>query len=192
MGMRLHLHRFLRWLLFLWIKVETYPQSNPPHDLDPGSRTLYVLADRGLSDLLVLTQITHRLGLPSPFQRIPLSGGQETVQDSAPPPIISQTAQFPLEQSLAPPLAGWPTAVSVPPVLQYRSTISSGWLRSNMMSSGFDQGFLSILNPPEGFLRLGTCCISDLFDRIIISRNGIKSIRYYTELYAVHRLLRIF
>lgn len=73
--MTLQFHRFLRWLLFLWVKVEVYPRENPPYDLDPNARTLYVLADRGLSDLLVLTQISKKLSLPSPLQRISIPGG---------------------------------------------------------------------------------------------------------------------
>ncbi len=72
--MTLQFHRFLRWLLFLWVKVEMYPRENPPHDLDPNVRTLYVLADRGLSDLLVLTEISHQLNLPNPLQRITIPG----------------------------------------------------------------------------------------------------------------------
>lgn len=73
--MTLQFNRFLRWLLFLWVKVEVYPRENPPHDLNPDLRTLYVLADRGLSDLLVLTQISHQLNLPNPLQRISIPGG---------------------------------------------------------------------------------------------------------------------
>ncbi len=73
--MILQFHRILRWLLFLWVKVEVYPRENPPYDLDQNARTLYVLADRGLSDLLVLTQICRRLSLPSPLQRISIPGG---------------------------------------------------------------------------------------------------------------------
>ena len=65
-----HFHRLLRWLLFLWVKVEVFPREQPPCGLDPAKATLYVLADRGLSDLLVLTQITHELGLTSPLQHL--------------------------------------------------------------------------------------------------------------------------
>ncbi len=72
--MTLQFHRLLRWLLFLWVKVEVYPRENPPHELDPNVRTLYVLADRGLSDLLVLTEISHQLNLPNPLQRISIPG----------------------------------------------------------------------------------------------------------------------
>lgn len=72
--MTLQFHRFLRWLLFLWVKVEVYPRENPPYDMEPNVRTLYVLADRGLSDLLVLTEISHQLNLPNPLQRISIPG----------------------------------------------------------------------------------------------------------------------
>jgi glycerol-3-phosphate O-acyltransferase len=75
--MTLQFHRLLRWLLFLWVKVEVYPRENPPFDLDQNARTLYVLADRGLSDLLVLTQISRSLSLPSPLQPISIPGGSD-------------------------------------------------------------------------------------------------------------------
>ena len=58
--------------MFLWIKVEVSPRENPPHDLNPSKPTLYVLADRGLSDLLVLTQITARLKLRDPRKSLPI------------------------------------------------------------------------------------------------------------------------
>jgi len=68
------IHGLLRWLLFLWVKVEVFPRDNPPFEHDPDKATIYVLADRGLSDLLVLTQVTNDLRLPDPLQRIPISG----------------------------------------------------------------------------------------------------------------------
>lgn len=68
--MTFQFHRFLRWLLFLWVKVEVFPRENPPFDLNTSIPTLYVLADRGLSDLLVLTHTTNALGLPNPLQRV--------------------------------------------------------------------------------------------------------------------------
>jgi len=68
--MTFQFHRFLRWLLFLWVKVEIFPRENPPFDLNTSIPTLYVLADRGLSDLLVLTHTTRQLGLPNPLQQI--------------------------------------------------------------------------------------------------------------------------
>lgn len=67
------IHALLRWLLFLWVKVEVFPRDNPPFEYDPDKATIYVLADRGLSDLLVLTQVTNALRLPDPLQRIPIS-----------------------------------------------------------------------------------------------------------------------
>ncbi len=67
------IHALLRWLLFLWVKVEVFPRENPPFELDSKNITIYVLADRGLSDLLVLTQITNALQLPDPLQRLPIS-----------------------------------------------------------------------------------------------------------------------
>ncbi|MDH5353599.1 MAG: glycerol-3-phosphate 1-O-acyltransferase PlsB [Gammaproteobacteria bacterium] len=67
-------HRFLRWLLFLWVKVEVFPRENPPFDFNTSIPTLYVLADRGLSDLLVLAHTTNALGLPNPFQRVSIPG----------------------------------------------------------------------------------------------------------------------
>jgi glycerol-3-phosphate O-acyltransferase len=67
------IHALLRWLLFLWVKVEVFPRDNPPFEHDPDKATIYVLADRGLSDLLVLTRVTNTLGLPDPLQRIPIS-----------------------------------------------------------------------------------------------------------------------
>ena len=68
--MTFQIHRFLRWLLFLWVKVEVFPRENPPFEMNTSLPTLYVLADRGLSDLLVLTHTTGQLGLPNPLQRI--------------------------------------------------------------------------------------------------------------------------
>jgi glycerol-3-phosphate O-acyltransferase len=67
-------NRFLRWILFLWVKVEVFPDDNPRAVLDPERPILYVLADRGLSDLLVLTEITRRYNLPDPRKPIALDG----------------------------------------------------------------------------------------------------------------------
>jgi len=65
-------NRFLRRILFLWAKVEVFPEDNPRSVLDPARPILYVLADRGLSDLLVLTEITQRYDLPDPLACIPI------------------------------------------------------------------------------------------------------------------------
>jgi len=67
-------NRFLRWILFLWVKVEVFPDDNPRAVLNPERPILYVLADRGLSDLLVLTEITRRYNLPDPRNPIALDG----------------------------------------------------------------------------------------------------------------------
>ncbi|MBT8437339.1 MAG: glycerol-3-phosphate 1-O-acyltransferase PlsB [Gammaproteobacteria bacterium] len=70
--MKKQFNRFLRWILFRWVKVEVFPADNPASIIGPERPTLYVLADRGISDLLVLTQISHRCGLPEPIARIPI------------------------------------------------------------------------------------------------------------------------
>ena len=67
-------HAVLRWLLFLWVKVEVFPREKPPFKLIPDRPTVYVLADRGLSDLLVLTRVTNELQLPDPLQQISIPG----------------------------------------------------------------------------------------------------------------------
>jgi glycerol-3-phosphate O-acyltransferase len=66
-------NRILRWLLFLWVRVEVFPQPDPGTVLDSTRPVLYVLADRGLSDLLVLTEVTRRHRLPNPLARIPIA-----------------------------------------------------------------------------------------------------------------------
>ncbi len=63
-------HAVMRWLLFLWVKVEVFPRDNPPFKIIPNQSTIYVLADRGISDLLVLTRVTNDLQLPDPLQQI--------------------------------------------------------------------------------------------------------------------------
>ena len=65
-------NRFLRWILFLWVRVEVFPDDDPKSQLDPERPILYVLADRGLADLLVLTEISSRYDLPDPRARIPI------------------------------------------------------------------------------------------------------------------------
>ena len=49
-----------------------FPADNPASVLDRSRPTLYVLADRGMSDLLVLTQACRRYGLPDPLSAIPI------------------------------------------------------------------------------------------------------------------------
>ncbi|MCP4472205.1 MAG: glycerol-3-phosphate 1-O-acyltransferase PlsB [Gammaproteobacteria bacterium] len=71
--MKRQLIRFLRWILFLWVRVEVFPQPDPAATLDSTRPVLYVLADRGLSDLLVLTQLSGRHRLPDPLARMPIA-----------------------------------------------------------------------------------------------------------------------
>ena len=63
--------RILRWFLFLWVRVEVFPDDSPERAMDPARPTLYILADRGLSDLLVLNEVTRRHRLPHPLSRNP-------------------------------------------------------------------------------------------------------------------------
>lgn len=70
--MSFRLHRFFRWLLFLWVKVDVFPKDTLPFESDLKQPVLYVLADRGLSDLLVLSHTTDSLDLPSPLTELPV------------------------------------------------------------------------------------------------------------------------
>ncbi len=54
------------------MRVEVFPADNPGAVVDPERPVLYVLADRGLSDLLVLTEITLRYRLPDPRAPLPI------------------------------------------------------------------------------------------------------------------------
>ncbi len=68
--MRKQFTRFLRWLLFRWVRVEVFPEGDPAATIEPGRPTLYVLAHRGLTELLVLSEIAQRHGLPDPLARL--------------------------------------------------------------------------------------------------------------------------
>jgi len=70
-------NRFLRWILFLWIRVEVLPEDDPRPVIDPAQPVLYVLADRGISDLLVLGKIAARYDLPDPLAKIPIETGRQ-------------------------------------------------------------------------------------------------------------------
>ena len=48
--------RLLRWILFLWVRVEAFPQPDPAAGIDPDRPVLYLLTDRLFSDLLVSGQ----------------------------------------------------------------------------------------------------------------------------------------
>ena len=63
----------MRWILFLWVRVEAFPQPDPASGIDPLQPVLYVLANRGLSDLLVLNELTSNNGMPDPLARAPMT-----------------------------------------------------------------------------------------------------------------------
>ena len=71
--MSLRLHTFFRWLLFLWVKVEVFPKDTLPLKSDSAQPVLYILADRGLSDLLVLSHTTDLRRLPSPLDALTIT-----------------------------------------------------------------------------------------------------------------------
>ena len=75
--MKTQFNRFLRWILFLWIRVEVLPEDDPRPVIDPAQPVLYVLADRGLSDLLVLAKITAHYDLPDPLAKIPIETSRQ-------------------------------------------------------------------------------------------------------------------
>ena len=61
---------FLRKLMFLWVRVNVRPGDVASLDLDPAVPVCYVLERSGLRDWLVADEITSRLGLVSPEQRL--------------------------------------------------------------------------------------------------------------------------
>ena len=63
-------HGLLRKLLFLWVRVDTLPKALPPADWGTQP-VLYVMAERGLSDLLVLEQVARQHRLPDPLADLP-------------------------------------------------------------------------------------------------------------------------
>ena len=71
--MKRQFNRFLRWLLFVWVRVEVFPDKDPRQALDPARPVLFVLEDRGLADLLVLGEVARRHRLPDPLSRLPLA-----------------------------------------------------------------------------------------------------------------------
>ncbi len=73
MSITRRLHALLRKLLFSWIRVDVLPQ-NPLQDIDPEKPVLYVLAARGLSELLVLERICKQQGLHDPLATIAIHG----------------------------------------------------------------------------------------------------------------------
>ena len=73
--MSFRLHKFFRWLLFLWVKVAVFPKDTLPFESDSTQPVLYVLADRGLSDFLVLSHTTNSHCLPDPLDSLSITPG---------------------------------------------------------------------------------------------------------------------
>jgi glycerol-3-phosphate O-acyltransferase len=61
--------RYLRWLIMLGVKAEMYPDTKVFNAQLEESQTVYVLADRGLSDLLILSEVCQQHQLPDPFAK---------------------------------------------------------------------------------------------------------------------------
>lgn len=73
MSFKQQLHRLLQKILFIWVRVESLPKDlSSYHQGDKP--VLYVLAARGLSDLLVLEYMTRHQQLPDPLTPINLKG----------------------------------------------------------------------------------------------------------------------
>jgi glycerol-3-phosphate O-acyltransferase len=66
-------YKFFRRLLFLWVKVEVFTKDTLPLEFDSTQPVVYVLADRGLSDLLVLSHTTDSRRLPSPLDSLSIT-----------------------------------------------------------------------------------------------------------------------
>lgn len=59
--------RFLKYLLFLWVKVKIHPDPVEILSSNKNIQTIYVMADRGISDLLVLYEVCKNHDLPHPL-----------------------------------------------------------------------------------------------------------------------------
>ncbi len=68
MSLNTQLQKVWRKLLFSWARVQTFPEK-PHFTTGTNQYTIYVLADRGLSDLLVLQQVCIDHKLPDPLHR---------------------------------------------------------------------------------------------------------------------------
>ena len=70
MSLRKSINFIARKILYLWVRSEALP-TDPQHiQFDPDNPVIYVLHARAWSNLLVLEHECHRLGLPSPLNRI--------------------------------------------------------------------------------------------------------------------------
>ncbi len=66
MSLNTQMQKLWRQLLFSWAKVQVFPEK-PNFSVSEHKQTIYVLADRGLSDLLVLQQVCQTHHLPDPL-----------------------------------------------------------------------------------------------------------------------------
>ncbi|MFT5503905.1 MAG: glycerol-3-phosphate O-acyltransferase [Gammaproteobacteria bacterium] len=61
--------RYLRWLIMRGVRAEVYPDTKAFKAQLGQYQTVYVLADRGLSDLLILSEMCQHHQLPDPFAK---------------------------------------------------------------------------------------------------------------------------
>lgn len=81
---------FLQKLLFTWVKTTSFPKQPDIKKKVANTHTVYVLADRGLSDLLVLQQTAKKLHLADPqHQHTPKSLNRSVYSITSNNPIIN-------------------------------------------------------------------------------------------------------
>lgn len=73
MSLKRRLHRLLQKALFLWVRVDVLPKDIASI-LPTDARVLYVMAERGLSELLVLERIADESGITNPMSKIAIQG----------------------------------------------------------------------------------------------------------------------
>jgi len=74
MSLTRRLHRLLKTILFFWVRIDILPKNFLDTAVPHKSPVLYVMAERGLSELLVLEHITENLGLTTPLSPIAIHG----------------------------------------------------------------------------------------------------------------------
>lgn len=82
MSLNTQLQKLWRQLLFSWARVQVFPEKLDFSD-SKKIPTIYVLADRGLSDLLVLQQVCLDNNLPNPLQPQGTTGSFHSVYSVA-------------------------------------------------------------------------------------------------------------
>jgi glycerol-3-phosphate O-acyltransferase len=73
MSFKRRLHRVIQTVLYLWIRVDVLPKDLSA-DESITSPILYVMAERGLSELLVLENTADKLGMTHPLEAIAIKG----------------------------------------------------------------------------------------------------------------------